>query len=87
MGVVRNVISNKHMPVSAGALRSPRRRHGAEAGPPLIEAWHRSEPYQLFLFASVDGDIRTLELVHYNDDEVDELPPPEEWKAPSMVDY
>lgn len=81
-GVVRKVTRNKHMPVSAGTVRSPRRRHGAEAGPPLIEAWHRSKPYQPLLFALVDGAIRTSISSTTTDDEVDELPPLEEWRAP-----
>lgn len=55
-----------------------------EAGPPLIEARHRTLPYELLLFPSEAGDIRTVEIVHYHL-VVDELPPPDEWEAPTMT--
>jgi hypothetical protein len=59
--------------------------HIADEVPPMIEARHRTKPYELLLFPSVDDGVRTLELVHYTDDQLREFPPPDEWHAPTPL--
>lgn len=49
-----------------------------------MEARHRSKPWELLLFHSESRDLRMLELVHDDGDDVDELPPPEDWGTPTV---
>lgn len=52
-----------------------------EAGP-IVDATHRVKPYDLLLFVTTGGRLRTLEIVHYNDDELTEIPAAAEFGPP-----
>jgi hypothetical protein len=52
---------------------------------PIIQARHRSKAYDLLLFVTKAGDLRSLEIVHYDDDQLDEIPPALEFKPPTTI--
>jgi hypothetical protein len=52
---------------------------------PMIEAHHESRPYDLLLVVTKHGDLRSLEVVHYDDSHLDEIPPVAEFDAPTAI--
>lgn len=56
----------------------------SEAGGPIIMARHRSEPYELLLFVTPNNRLRSIELVHYNDDVLTEFPPASDFNVPNL---